>query len=64
MSGWSARTDRERDRAGVAIGSGIGVKGGFVLAGCLVSSRRSLVRPCAVAVVAERRGVPMRVSGI
>eukprot|EP00752_Nemacystus_decipiens_P007358 g6580.t1 len=24
MSGWSARTDRERDRAGVAIGSGIG----------------------------------------
>ncbi|CAN0304020.1 unnamed protein product [Pylaiella littoralis] len=24
MSGWSARTDKERDRAGVAIGSGIG----------------------------------------
>lgn len=24
MSGWSARTERERDRAGVAIGSGIG----------------------------------------
>lgn len=24
MSGWSARSDKERDRAGVAIGSGIG----------------------------------------
>lgn len=27
MSGWSARTDKDRDRAGVAIGSGIGDEG-------------------------------------